>query len=281
MEQISMPVANRRAIRGLMNGVLTCRVLCAAAFFACLAALGQDNRDAPVRPTPEIYAAHLQRVLQLLPPHSGPPPLLDLSKLDEGVPGAGKKWEDRFTGNMGIRPIDDPGVHSLDEATSILTNTVEYAGRPPLLPAKNCPIVAVARPLKASAHLAYNNRFVYSSFEVELLQVLKGSNKRNVTPGAHIIAAQLGGSIRFLSGHEVACLEANEGFLELGKQYLLFLWEPVKPSNTYMTDEAYLFENGYVFPVAVRFGEKRYSGVGIEAFLKKVKGAIGRDIDTD
>lgn len=276
-----MTVANRRSIRGPMNHVPTCRVLGAAALFACLAALGQENREAAVRPTPELYAAHLQRVLQLLPPHSGPPPLLDLSKPDEGVPGAGKKWEDRFTGSMGVRPHEDPGVHSRDEATSISTTTTEYAGAIPMLPAKACSIIAVGKPLKAGAHLAYNHRFVYSSFEVELLQVLKGENKREIRKSQRIIAAQLGGSVRFLSGHEATFLEANEGFMELGKQYLLFLWRPAKSSDTYITAEAYLLENGHVFPIELSFGQMRYSGVSIETFLKKVKAAIARDVDTD
>src|SRR5690349_2223696 len=67
------------------------------------------------------YAELDARVLQMLPPHSALPPLLDLSKPEQSTPGAGKQWEDRFTGSMGVRPIHDWGVSSVDTLTSVST----------------------------------------------------------------------------------------------------------------------------------------------------------------
>ena len=178
---------------------------------------------------------------------------------------------------MGVGPILDLG-----SPTSILTSTIDYAGAFPLLPSKSCSVIVLAKPLKTSAHLAYNRQFVYSTFEVQLLQVLKGaSKKQGIVEGGQMIAAQLGGGVRFASGHQVDAMEANEGFLEIGKEYLLFLWKPVKSSDTYMTADAYVLEDGRVYAITVHSNESRYDGTPAEDFLRKVKQAIAKNIDSD
>jgi hypothetical protein len=67
----------------------------------------------------EQIAKHFKGVQRALPPHSVPPPLLDLSKSIVSGTGAGRAWEDRFTGIMGFREITDPGIRVPSEATSI------------------------------------------------------------------------------------------------------------------------------------------------------------------
>jgi hypothetical protein len=133
-------------------------------------------------------------VRRLLPIHSGPPPLVILSNPDNNVPAAGKKWEDHFFYNMGGQPLMDRGVPSLDEATSIVKSFLNFATPNPLLPVESCPVIAVAKPLKASAHMAYHHRLVYSTFEIELLHVLKGvSEKHGISEGGHVIVCSIGG----------------------------------------------------------------------------------------
>lgn len=242
----------------------------------------QVSQEEPFQPTAETYAELTHHFLERLPPHSGPPPLLDLSHPDNAVPAAGKKWEDKFSYSMGGGPVLDPGARTREEATSILTSTIDYAGRSPRLLAKSCSVIVIGKPLKASAHLASNRRFIYSTFEVELLQVLKGTSKKNgIVEGAHIIAAQLGGAVRFTSGHQVDAMETNEGFLNLGKEYVLFLWQPVKSSETYMTADAYLLEDGRIYAITIHSGESHYDGTQSEDFLRKVKNAIAKNMDTD
>jgi hypothetical protein len=226
-----------------------------------------------------LYAEHNQRVLERLPPHSALPPLLDLSKPKEGSI-AGKKWEDRFTGSMGVRPIDfDPGMHTEQDATSISVTVTENAGDIPLLPARSCDLVIIGKPIGASAHLAYNHRFVYSTYSVEILELLKGRNRRKLQQPTRVTAAQLGGRIRFSSGHEAAFLEGGEGFIELNNRYLLFLWKPIASSDTYIVSAAFLFENGKVFPITYYSGESRYANAQTGPFLVKVKELIAKNID--
>jgi hypothetical protein len=165
-------------------------------------------------------------------------------------------------------------VSSLDELTSISVTTTEYAGQPATLPARSCQLVVIAKPIDARAHLAYNHRFVYSIFDLEIVQVLKGK-----PDGSAIVAAQLGGSIRFLSGHEAAFLEANDGFMGLGQRYLLFLWRPVAAANAYMTADAFLLHDNRVYPIELAIGQSRYSGMPIATFIKKVKTLIAQNVD--
>jgi hypothetical protein len=224
------------------------------------------------------YESHDKRVLQMLPPESGLPPLLDLSRFQNSpTEGANKKWEERFSGSMGVRPIDDPGMRSIEQVTSISTTTTEYAGASQPLPARSCELILIGRPQQASAHLAHNRRFVYSLYETQIEQILKGRFDKKFN--RIIQTAQLGGSIPFPSGHQTFFWEANDGFMALGERYLLFLWQPVRSSDIYMVADVYLLKAGVVFPIMLSFGESRYSKMPADEFICRVKALIAADRD--
>jgi hypothetical protein len=225
-----------------------------------------------------LYAEHEKRVLQQLPPHSALLPVLDLSKTNEDSPGAGKKWEDRFTCSMGVRSIGDPGVRSPNDLTSVSTTTTEYPGQAGPLLIRSCELIVIGQPENASAHLAYNRRFVYSAYNIKILELLKG-NRRDLRAGKLLNVAQLGGSIRFPSGHGAFFWEVNEGFMTLNNQYLLFLWKPVPSSDTYMVAEEYLLQDGLVFPIMLSSGEARYSNTPADKFVARVKALIAANKD--
>ncbi len=111
--------------------------------------------------------------------------------------------------------------------------------------------------------------------------MLKGKKRDGIEAGSRIDAAQLGGTIRFPSGHVETFLEAKEGFLGLGKQYLLFIWKPVRTDSTYVVDEPYLIQDGHVFPVDLDSHESAYEGVPFAKFEAKVKAAIEGNVDTN
>jgi hypothetical protein len=222
---------------------------------------------------------HLARLRQALPPRSALPPLLDLSKANDGSPSAGEEWEDRFTGSMGVRPIEDPGVASPEQATSISTTITENGGQIYLLPARSCDLVAIAKVIGVTVHLAYNRRFVYSAYDLHLSEALKVPDKRLKRDGAHVLAAQLGGAIRFHSGHVGAFLEAQEGFMDVGKSYLLFLWKPVRSSEMYIVTQAFLLEEDKVFAITYISEESRYSGTPLVQFMSKVKAVVAKNVD--
>jgi hypothetical protein len=234
---------------------------------------GQSSRQ-------DSYQKHLDEVRRLLPPNSALPPLLDLSKPNTETAGASRAWENRFTGSMGVRPHLDPGVKEAGLG-SITTTTTEYGGPMLPLPARSCDTVVVATPIESSTHLAYNSRLVYSRFVLQIVQVLKGKTRGRMEAGGRIDAAQLGGTLRFPSGHVETFLLAREGFLSLGKRYLLFIWKPVRSDATYMIDEAYLIQSDQVFPIDLDSHEARYEGMPFKEFEAKVKAAIAKNLDTN
>ncbi len=228
----------------------------------------------------EKLSEHLSRVQRLLPPHSGLPPLLNLSQAETPENRASRVWEDRFTGIMGVREITDPGIPVPSEATSVLLTTNEYVGLY-ALPAHNCDGVVIAKPIACNVHLAYNRRFVYSNFTMQVAEVLKRKKRPGLQKGEQILAAQFGGRIRFPSGHVETCILANEGFMELGKEYLIFIWQPVRSDETYVVSEAYLMQNDSVFPIKTFADVSTYNGMPVETFEAKVKAAIAKNVDSN
>src|SRR6476661_4784329 len=97
----------------------------------------------------DAYTAHLGRVQSMLPPHSGLPPLLDLSQSNPSQTVKDLDWEDRFKGTMDTRVIADPGVPGPSQATSVSTTFIDTVGRPSALPARSCEAVVIARPWQA------------------------------------------------------------------------------------------------------------------------------------
>jgi hypothetical protein len=256
------------------NTYLRSTLVLIIAFSAASVALTQDNRE-------DAYQKHLEKVRQLLPPHSALPPLLDLSEPNANGGGASRDWEDRFTGSMGVREHADPGMADPSGKGSISMTTTEYGGPTLAIPARNCDVVILARPITSNVHMAYNHRFVYSMFTVEISEVLKGQGKRGIRQGEQITLAQLGGAVRFPSGHLETFLLDKEGFMQLGQRYAVFAWKPLKFDSTYMADELYLVQNDVVFPVNLDAHESTYSGMPFTKFLAKVKAAIAENINTN
>lgn len=241
-----------------------------------LLALGLSGRTS----TDDAYGLHLEKVRSELPPHSGLPPTVDLSRPGASDHAAGHAWENRFTGSMGVREHTDPGIQEPAGKGSISMTTSEFGGAW-ALPARSCNVIAMATPESASAHMAYNRRLVYSTFRLNIEEILKGRGKHNARVGKRLVAAQLGGTVRFPSGHFETFLLAQEGFLEPRKQYLLFMWKPITSDDTYVIAEPYLIDAGLVFPIKSVADVSAYDGMPLGKFEAKVKSAIAQNIDTN
>lgn len=229
----------------------------------------------------DAFQKHIKEVQSLLPEHSVLPPLLDLSNPTAKDTGASRAWENKFKGSMGVREHTDPGVLDPAGTGSILTTTNEYATPVWALPAHDCDAVVTARPVASRAHMAYNRRFVYSTFSLKISRVLKGSKKHGIQEGKRIIAAQFGGSIRFPSGHIETFLVTKNGFMKLNGEYLLFLWKPLRSDETYVIAESYLIENGLVFPIILDAHASAYGGMPVQQFETRVKDAIAKNSDAN
>ena len=221
---------------------------------------------------------HDKKVRQILPPDSALPPVLDLSnaKLSDGR--ASKAWEDKFTGATGVRKISDPGTDGLGGPSSISATTTEYVGQIYALPAKNSDAVVIATPVADRAYLSYNQRLVYSLFALKITEVLKG---KGLNVGQELAGGQLGGSLRFPSGHLETFLVDNCGFLGLGKQYLLFIWKPIRSDETFVISKAYLIENGRLYSITSGADISAVEGKPLEEVKSRVKSAIAKGIDID
>jgi len=110
----------------------------------------------------------------------------------------------------------------------------------------------IASPIRADVHISKDRTYVYSRFSLQVFEVLKRSKKADIQEESGIAAMELGGRIRFPSGHMETFILARHGFLEVGQKYLLFVWKPATSIDTYVASEAYLVQDDVVFPIWYR-----------------------------
>ncbi|HWD99985.1 MAG TPA: hypothetical protein VG345_13140 [Bryobacteraceae bacterium] len=252
--------------------------------FACLA-FGQASKEGDA-----AWQKYFDKIRELLTPHSALPPILDLSqpgaRESAQATAAGHAWERKYTGSMLAREITDPGVGPEIGPESISTRIIDYVGRRWAIPAVNCEAVLRVKPVATAAHLAWTNRLVYSTFTLAILEVMKADKKMGITPGGQIRAAEFGGTLRFPSGHLETFFTVGEGFMGLQREYFVFLWKPVRSDNTWMTSEAYLIQDGLVFPIRTEMWTEqelanREKGIPEKDFEGKVKAAIAKNVNAD
>lgn len=217
----------------------------------------------------------------MLPPHSGLPPLLDLSKSTLNDAAKDRAWESMFKGIMGSRTIADPGAPRASEVTSVATTFIDTVGRPSALPAKECDAVLIAKAVDSNVRFAHARTYIYSRFSLEVSQVLKRNNKASIREGERIVAVQLGGRVRFPSGHMETFILATQGFLEVGQEYVIFSWKPATSIDTYIASEAYLIQGDLVFPINTVADVSAYEGMPLKDFEVKVRAAIAKNVNTD
>jgi hypothetical protein len=261
--------------------------LTAALSIPCLVvvSLGLGQESSPKSLSEQVlqdaYSAHLNRVRKMLPPHSGLPPLLDLSKSESNDVGRDRAWESMFKGIMGTRVITDPGARRQSEATSVLTNFIDTVGQASALPVRSSDAVMIASPIANDVHISEDRTYVYSRFSLQVFEVLKRSKKADIREGSEIAAVQLGGGIRFPSGHMATFILARHGFLDLGQKYLLFVWKPATSINIYVASEAYLIQGGAVFPIGTVADASAYDGMPLKDFETKVRLVIAKNVNSN
>lgn len=180
---------------------------------------------------------------------------------------------------MGSKKLTDLGITGPVGPTTTMTIIVD--GDAALaLPAKSCDAV-IAKAMSAEARIAFNHKLVYSHFDLEVLQVLKRDAKQGLYTGVHVSGIQLGGRVRFPSGHEEAFILVHNGFLDIGNEYILFLWKVNRHVESYGIVYAYLIQNDAVFPIRLNDATHVYSGTPLRNFEAKVKHAIAKNIDTN
>jgi hypothetical protein len=135
----------------------------------------------------------------------------------------------------------------------------------------------IATVTAASARIAYTHTFVYSRYSLKISKVFKGKPKNGFGEGRQVIAVQFGGRVLFPSGHMASFIMPGYGFLDVGKQYVVFIWTPPH-TKTYMLANPYVIQGGVVFPLETVPDVSAYEkGMRVQQFEARVEAAIAKN----
>jgi hypothetical protein len=225
----------------------------------------------------------------LLPPYSGPPFLLDLSHgpLEGGMcdPEQHAAWESRFNGIMAGATIADQGFSEPADAAATTLVTIDTFGPIYSLPAKRSSTIVIAKAIIGKVCIPQSRRYLYTKFTLEVSKKFHRENSNNEPDSQkkeRITAVEFGGSVRFPSGYLETFLLSQEGFIQIGEQYVLFMWKPVPSDDTFVISQAYLIRDGFVFPVSTNGDAQTvYTKMPFPEFEAKVNEAVARNVDAD
>jgi hypothetical protein len=280
----------------MRRSTVKCRAVRSCVLLLLLAAsiaLGQQlppRQDVSKKQLEEAYAEHDIDMRHSLAPYSGPPLLLDLSHvpLENGMcdPAQHVAWENYFHGLMGDPVIADKGVHGPYYITMTSFTTIDTFAPIYSLPAKGSNDIVIAKVIAGRVCIPQNHRYVYTKFTLDVVKDFRKRPNRGERDGLEtqrqITAAQFGGSLLFPSGFLETYLLNHRGFLEIGKEYVLFMWNPVRSDDMLVVAQAYLIQDGLVFPVSTDGDAQTvYTKMPFPEFEAKVKLAVARNIDAD
>ncbi len=274
--------------RGSVARMLTMSVIGVLTVHACLAQQ-QPGAQELSRQLEDAYAQHAVKIRKLLPQYSGTPLLLDLSHmhLEDGMcnPEQHVAWEGHFNGIMGGRArVADLGISKVDGATATTLTTIDTFEAVYSLPAKGSFTVVIAKPIAGRVCIPQSRAYVYTKFTLDVVKEFKASNSKEweSRKAGQIMAAQFGGSVRFPSGYLETFLLSQEGFVEVGKRYVFFMWKPIPSDDTLVISQAYLIQDGMVFPVSANGDAQTvYTDMPFPEFEAKVKAAVAMNADID
>ncbi len=179
----------------------------------------------------------------------------------------------------GLTRRDVTDISDIDASVpgSLAVTTIES---PPgfALPARDSSVVLIGTVRSGASHVASTKHLVYSDYQVSVKECLKGSKKDLGCEPSNIDVLFFGGGIRFPTGHTAYFVIHTIGFLEEGKDYLLFLWRSTKGMRAYDVTGAYLLNSGEVYPIATR-RVGAYAGTPVHEFESAVRSAIKANIN--
>lgn len=220
----------------------------------------------------------LASVRAALPPHSSLPPVTDLAVALAPAALANHAWEDKYQNMEGMirRDVTDLPENAGDVG-GLATTTKEVSGGS-ALPARDASVVVIATVLSGSSHVASNKHLVYSDYQLSVKKRLKGSSSDLGSRQSHINILVFGGGVRFPSGYTEYFVIHGIGFLEEGRDYLLFLWKSTKGTPAFDVLGAYLLHDQEVQPIVV--GQRgAYAGTALSKFELAVKSAIRANVN--
>ena len=227
----------------------------------------QDNMD-----------EFLKSVREALPSHSATPPVTDLAIAKASV--ASRAWEEKYQNMEGLIKRDITDISDDDSsAPGSLAITIKEGSRSlGALPARYSSVVIIGTVRSSASHVASNKHLVYSDYQLSVKKLLKGSTVEFGSEHSNIDVLLFGGGIRFPTNYIEYFVIQGVGFLEDGKDYLLFLWRSTKGMRAYDVLGAYLLEGQSVYPIVVGT-PGAFSGAPLEKFESAVRSAIKSNVD--
>jgi hypothetical protein len=222
----------------------------------------------------------LNWVKQSLPEHSAMPPVAELATAATPPASINKAWEHKYENMEGLirRKIGDFQPEDSSSPGSLALDTKELVGAV-ALPAQSSFAVVIGRVASdGQSHLATNRHFVYCTYAFNVMQVLKSEGKEFMRNKPSVDVVLFGGGLRYPSGYLEYFIIHGNGFMEQGKQYVLFLWKPYKKMIAFNVAAAYLLEGGVVYQIA---GDSlgAFNGTSVTTFEAAVKSAISDNVD--
>lgn len=157
-------------------------------------------------------------------------------------------------------------------STSGVTEDDELFFKLPAFPVAQSDVVFTADVLNAKAHLSNNKNAVYSEFDVEVNDVLKG-NLSSLSQGRSISVSRIGGMVRYASGQNVLYSTAGQNMPTVGKRYLFFVKTTNDP-DSYEVVTAYEIGPQQVSPLDDGPAFRAFNHAETAVFLNKVRDAI-------
>lgn len=219
----------------------------------------------------------LNWIRSALPSHSAMPPETDLAIAM--APAASRAWEEKYRNMEGLIKRDVTDISDDDSSApgSMVVTTKEETGGI-ALPARDSSLIVIGTASSGASHVSFNKHLVYSDYQISVKERLKGSKADFHSEHASINVLLFGGGIRFATGYTEYFVIQGVGFLENGKDYLLFLWKSTKGMRAYDLLGAYLLEKEEVYPIVVG-REGAYAGTPVREFESAVRSAIKANVN--
>jgi hypothetical protein len=181
--------------------------------------------------------------------------------------------------------IIDQGVVKPSDATATTLVTIDYFAPIYSLPAKGSSDIVIAKPTAGRVCIPQSRRYVYTKFTLDVVKEYRrpaDGKEEEPHEKRKITAAQFGGSVLFPTGYLETFLHDRRGFLEIGKEYVLFVWKPIPTDDTLVISQGYLIENGFVFPVSTDGDAQTvYTKMPFPDFEAKVKAVVAKNVDAN
>ena len=210
----------------------------------------------------------------LLGTHSGQPLVADFLKEQAAAPDSRRMAkDDRFKHPRG--PISDPGLIANGSQEDIQPWIVDSVGAIEPIPVAGSTAIVIGTVTSGQAHIGYDRSSVYSEYRITVQQILKHDSQIPISLADAIIGTREGGTIKFPSGHIRHYLRINQGFPQIGKQLVFFLWRsPNTTTADYGIVTAYLVDGGKVYPIDPGKPYEEYEGANSTQFISNISTAI-------